>query len=61
MFKDKDLRLGNIGNKCGKSMISSKNVRKVFDKSLDAGKSMKKKYGKKILGNSLMLVKVLLK
>ena len=53
MFKDKDLRLGNIGNKCGKSMISSKNVRKVFDKSLDVGKSMKKKYGKKILGNSL--------
>ena len=33
----------NIGNKYGKSMISSKNVRKIFDKSLDVGKSMKKK------------------
>ena len=33
----------NIGNKYG---------RKIFDKSLDVGKSMKKKYGKKIL-NSL--------
>ena len=43
----------NIGNKYGKSMISSKNVRKIFDKSLDVGKSMKKKYGKKILDNSL--------
>ena len=32
----------NIGNR---SMISSKNVRKIFDKSLDVGKSMKKKYG----------------
>ena len=32
----------NIGNKCG---------RKIFDKSLDVGKSMKKKYGKKILDN----------
>ena len=42
----------NIGNKYGKSMISSKNVRKIFDKSLDVGKSMKK-YGKKILDNSL--------
>ena len=30
----------NIGNKYG---------RKIFDKSLDVGKSMKKKYGKKIL------------
>ena len=29
---------GNIGNKYGK---------KIFDKSLDVGKSMKKKYGKK--------------
>ena len=38
---------GNIGNKYGKSMISSKNVRKIFNKSLDVGKSMKKKYGKK--------------
>ena len=28
----------NIGNKCGK---------KLFDKSIDVGKSMKKKYGKK--------------
>ena len=35
----------NIGNKYGKSMISSKNVRKIFDKSLDVGK--------KILDNSL--------
>ena len=42
----------NIGNKYGKSMISSKNVRKIFDKSLDVGKSMKKN-GKKILYNSL--------
>ena len=33
----------NIGNKYGKSMISSKNVRKIFDKSLDVRKSMKKK------------------
>ena len=30
----------NIGNKYG---------RKIFDKSTDVGKSMKKKYGKKIL------------
>ena len=30
----------NIGNKYGKSMISSKNVRKIFDRSLDVGKSM---------------------
>ena len=37
----------------GKSMISSKNVRKIFDKSLDIGKSMEKKYGKKILDTSL--------
>ena len=34
----------NIGNKYGK---------KLFDKSIDAGKSMEKKYGKKILDNSL--------
>ena len=34
-------------------MISSKNVRKIFDKSLDIGKSMKKEYSKKILDNSL--------
>ena len=34
----------NIGNKYGK---------KIFDKSLDIGKSMEKKYGKKILDNSL--------
>ena len=34
----------NIGNKYGK---------KIFDKSLDVGKSMKKKYIKKILDNSL--------
>ena len=35
----------NIGNKYGKNL---------FDKSIDVGKSMKKKkYGKKILDNSL--------
>ena len=34
----------NIGNKYGK---------KLFDKSLNVGKSMKKKYGKKTLDNSL--------
>ena len=34
----------NIGKKYG---------RKIFDKSLDVGKSMKKKYCKKILDNSL--------
>ena len=34
----------NIGNKYGK---------KIFDKGLDVGKSMKKTYGKKILDNSL--------
>ena len=34
----------NIGNKYG---------RKIFDKSLDVGKSMKKKFGKKISDNSL--------
>ena len=34
----------NIGNKYGK---------KIFDKSLDIGKSMNKKYGKKISDNSL--------
>ena len=34
----------NIGNKYGK---------KLFDKSIDVGKSMKKIYGKKILDNSL--------
>ena len=43
----------NIGKNYGKSMISSKNVRKIFDESLDVGKSMKNKYGKKILDNSL--------
>ena len=37
----------NIGNKYGKSMISSKKVRKIFDKNLDG------KNGKKILDNSL--------
>ena len=37
----------NIGNKYGKSMISSKNFRKIFDKSLDVGKSMKKNMVKK--------------
>ena len=37
----------NIGNKYGKSMINSKNVRKIFDKSLDIGKSMKKNMVKK--------------
>ena len=39
----------NIGNKYGKSMINSKNSKKIFDVS----KSMKNKYGKKILDNSL--------
>ena len=40
MFKDKDLCLfaRNIGNKYG---------RKIFDKSLDVGKSMKKNMVKK--------------
>ena len=38
----------NIGNKYGKSMICSKNVRKIFDKSLDVGKSMKKNMVKNI-------------
>ena len=37
----------NIGNKYSKSMISSKNVRKIFDKGLDVGKSMKKNMVKK--------------
>ena len=39
----------NIGNKYGKSIINSKNAKKIFDVS----KSMKNKYGKKILDNSL--------
>ena len=39
----------NIGNKYGKSIISSKNAKKIFDVS----KSMKNKYGKKVLDNSL--------
>ena len=39
----------NIGNKYGKSIINSKNAKKIFDTS----KSMKNKYGKKILDNSL--------
>ena len=42
--KDLCLLLENIGNKYG---------RKIFDKSLDVGKSMKKIYGKKILDNIL--------
>ena len=33
----------NIGNKYGKSIINSKNAKKIFD----VGKSMKNKYGKK--------------
>ena len=37
----------NIGNKYGKFMISSKNVKKIFDKNLDVGKSMKKNMVKK--------------
>ena len=37
----------NIGNKYGKSIINSKNARKIFDKSLDVGKSMKKDMVKK--------------
>ena len=39
----------NIGNKYGKSISNSKNAKKIFD----VGKSMKNKYGKKILDNSL--------
>ena len=39
----------NIGNKYGKSIINSKNAKKIFD----VCKSMKNKYGKKILHNSL--------
>ena len=39
----------NIGNKYGKSIINSKNAKKISDVT----KSMKKKYGKKILDNSL--------
>ena len=39
----------NFGNKYGKSIINSKNTKKIFD----VGKSMKNKYGKKILDNSL--------
>ena len=38
----------NIGNKYGK---------KIFDNSLDVGKSMKKKYDKKVLDNSLSVGK----
>ena len=38
MFKDKDLCIINIGNKYG---------RKIFDKSLDVGKYMKKNMVKK--------------
>ena len=33
--------------------LRNKYGRKIFDKSLDVGKSMKKKYCKKILDNSL--------
>ena len=43
----------NIGNKYGKYIINSKNAKKIFDVS----KSMKKKYGKKILDNSLSVGK----
>ena len=39
----------NIRNKYGKSIIDSKNAKKIFDVS----KSMKNKYGKKILDDSL--------
>ena len=39
----------NIGNKYGKSIINSKNAKEIFDVSI----SMKNKYGKKILDNSL--------
>ena len=38
----------NIGNKYGE---------KIFDNSLDVGKSMKKKYDKKVLDNSLSVGK----
>ena len=34
-------------------IIGNKYSRKIFDESLDVGKSMKKNYGKKILDNSL--------
>ena len=47
MFKDKDLCL--FMSKYGKSIINSKNAKKIFDVS----KSMKNKYGEKILDNSL--------
>ena len=39
----------DTGNKYGKSIINSKNAKKIFD----VGKSMKNKYGKKILDNIL--------
>ena len=39
----------NTGNKYGKSTINSKNAKKIFH----VGKSMKNKYGKEILDNSL--------
>ena len=39
----------NIGNKYGKSIINSKNSKRISD----VGKSMKNKYDKKILDNSL--------
>ena len=42
----------NIGNKYGK---------KIFDKSIDVRKSMKKNMVKKILDNSIVLAKTLLK
>ena len=42
----------NIGNKYGK---------KLFDKSIDIGKSMERKYGKKTLDNSLSAGKGLAK
>ena len=33
--------------------IGNKHAKKIFDKSLDVGKSMEKKYGKKILDNNI--------
>ena len=43
----------NIGKKYGKSIINSKNAKNIFD----GNKSMKNKYGKKILDNSLSAAK----
>ena len=50
MFKDKDLCLLL-------EILVINMVKKIFDKSLDVGKSMKKKYGKNILDSSLSAAK----